>query len=235
LITGASGGLGRKLREAWAQRYELILLDSQSDDDVIAADLAVWDDDWVALFDEADVVVHLAANPDPHASWPDLVGPNLDALNHVFLATALAGIDRLVFASSNHAMGGYAEHGLPIEPSLPPKPDGAYGATKLVGERLGVALARTYGLAFVGIRIGWVQHGENRADTLPNAWARGMWLSNADLVELFTSAVEAELESGTALIVNGVSANRGGLWPIDETRVRLGYTPRDDAGDATTS
>ena len=235
LITGASGGLARKLRAAWAERYELILLDARPDTDdadVIEANLAEWDDDWVALFDEADVVVHLAANPDPNAAWSDLVGSNLDALNHVFLATAWAGIDRLVFASSNHAMGGYAGSGVPIEPGLAPRPDGAYGATKLVGERFGVALARAQGLTFVALRIGWAQHGPNRPDTLPDAWARGMWLSDADLVDLFTRSVEAELEPGTCLVVNGVSANRDSPWPISETRERLGYTPRDDAWEA---
>jgi nucleoside-diphosphate-sugar epimerase len=235
LITGASGGIGRKLRAAWADRYDLILLDSRPDvdDAVIEADLSVWDEEWVALFDEADVVVHLAANPNPEAEWSDLVGPNLDGLNHVFLATLLAGIDRLVFASSNHAMGGYENAGVPVDPSLPPRPDGPYGASKLVGERLGIALSRTQGLTFVGLRIGWAQHGENRAETLPHSWAREMWLSNDDLVALFTRAIEAELEPGSHLVVNGVSANRGGLWPLDEARSRLGYLPRDDACNAS--
>ncbi|HEU5119334.1 MAG TPA: hypothetical protein VFT74_22270, partial [Isosphaeraceae bacterium] len=55
LITGASGNLGRKLREAWQDRYELILVDvdSKGDPEIIEADLSVWDDSWADLFDDA--------------------------------------------------------------------------------------------------------------------------------------------------------------------------------------
>jgi NAD+ dependent glucose-6-phosphate dehydrogenase len=236
LITGASGNIGRKLRAAWHEKYDLILIDQAAnpdDPDAIAADIATWDEEWTALFDEVDAVVHLAANPSPTAEWPDLAGPNLDGLFHVFHAAATSGVERLVFASSNHAMGGYRDADGPITPALPPRPDGPYGASKLVGERLGVTLARLYEFSFVALRLGWIQEGENRPETLPDAWARSMWLSNDDLITLFTRAVEAELEPGTAIVANGVSRNRGSRWTLDEARERLGYEPREaEAGRA---
>jgi nucleoside-diphosphate-sugar epimerase len=232
LITGASGNIGRKLREAWADRYDLILLDARDDGDeeVIAADLSTWDDDWVALFDEADAVVHLAADPREATPWPGLVGPNLDALANVFHATALSGVERLVFASSNHAMGGYRDRDeTPIAPDLPPRPGNAYGAAKLMGERLGISLAQAFGLVFVALRIGWVLPGVNRPEDLPDEWARGLWLSNADLVRLFTCALEAPLAGGESAVVNGTSRNRGSRWSLEEAAGRLGYEPEDDA------
>ncbi len=233
LITGASGNLGRKLRAAWRDRYELILLDltdEGDDSDVIVADLAEWDEDWVALFDEADTVVHLAANPSEFSDWDALVGPNLDAMAHVFHASALAGVDRLIFASSNHAMGGYRDRSeTPITPALAPRPGNAYGAAKLMGERLGISLARAFELSFVALRLGWNQRGENRPETLPDDWARALWLSNADLVRLFTRAVEAELSPGESLVVNGLSNNRGTRWSLTEAAERLGYFAEDDA------
>ena len=54
-------------------------------------------------------------------------------------------------------------------------------------------LALAYDLSFVGLRLGWVQRGENRPETLPDEWALSIWLSNRDLVRLFECAIEADL------------------------------------------
>ncbi|MBX6315382.1 MAG: NAD-dependent epimerase/dehydratase family protein, partial [Isosphaeraceae bacterium] len=127
LITGASGNIGRKLRAAWEDVYDLILLDLDPRDDpaVIAADLADPDAGWIEHFHGVDAVVHLAANPNEFASWEELEAPNLDALANVFHAAVLTGVDRIVFASSNHAMGGYRDRDeTPITVDLPPRPDG---------------------------------------------------------------------------------------------------------------
>lgn len=233
LITGACGNIGRKLRDAWAGTYDLILLDVEGgpiDPEVIVADLGEFDEEWVAHFSGVDTVLHLAAHTDELASWEEVERANLDALGNVFHASALAGVERLIFASSNHAMGGYKELGdMPISVDLPPRPDGPYGATKLVGERLGKGLAAAFDLAFIAIRLGWVQVGANLAETLPDAWARSMWLSNGDLIRLFDCAVEAELDERTFVVVNGVSNNRGSRWDLSEAAELLGYSPEDDA------
>ena len=65
LITGACGNIGRKLRAAWDEVYDLILLDSNpgpEDSEVFKADLSVLDEDWITHFHGVDTVVHLAAN-----------------------------------------------------------------------------------------------------------------------------------------------------------------------------
>lgn len=232
LITGASGNLGGKLARAWRDRYDLILLDQRpgpEDLDVVVADLSVPDPDWTDLFDEADVIVHMAADPREYATWAELEGPNLDALNNVFLAAAQAGCERLVFASSNHAMGDYRFDGSagPITTRLLPKPDGPYGGCKLVGERLGLALTRMLELSVVALRIGWCQGGDNLPATLPDDWSRSIWLSNRDFVELCTRAVEAELGEERFRIVHGVSRNRGTRWERDGAAI--GFQPEDDA------
>lgn len=233
LITGANGNIGRKLRAAWEDRYDLVLVDlvaSPDDPDIVAADLASLGGDWMALFQGVDTVVHLAGNPNEHATWEDLVGPNIDAVSNVFQAAALAGVDRIVFASSNHAMGGYKPLGdIPITVQLPPRPGNSYGATKLMGERIGASLAGVFDLTFVALRIGWVQGGANRAETLPDDWGREMWLSNGDLVHLFDRAVEADLGDRNFAIVNGMSKNRGSRWDLLDSFEAIGYSPADDA------
>jgi UDP-glucose 4-epimerase len=233
LITGANGNIGRKLRAAWTDVYDLVLIDrsAEADDpDVIAADLETMDDDWITHFHGVDTVVHLAANPDSEAGWDDVIGPNLDMLANVFHAAALAGVERVIFASSNHVMGGYRDgDDRPITVDLAPMPDGPYGAAKLFGERLGRSLARVFDLTFIALRLGWVQRGSNRPDTLPDDWSRKLWLSNKDLVQLFDCAVEAEIEDRSYVVVNGMSRNHGMRWDLSDTAELLGYLPVDDA------
>lgn len=233
LITGACGNIGRKLRAAWTDVYDLILIDKDAGEDdleIIEADLAKMDDDWITHFHGVDTVVHLAANPDDRADWEDLVGPNLDAMANVFHAAALAGVERLIFASSNHVMGGYQElDNAPISVDQEPRPDGPYRATKLFGERLGQSLSRAFDLTFIALRLGWIQEGMNRAESLPDDWSRKLWLSNADLVQLFDCAVEAEIEDRTFVVLNGMSRNHGMRWDLSETAELLGFLPVDDA------
>jgi nucleoside-diphosphate-sugar epimerase len=210
LITGASGNMAQKLRAAWEDVYDLVLIDkvASHDDDVILADLAEFDEGWITHFHGVDV------------------------LANVLHACALAGVERVIFASSSHVMGGYLDLGdMPITVKLPPKPDSPYGATKLMGERLGRSLARAFNITFIAIRLGWNGPGENRPDTLPDAAARAMWLSNGDLVRLMECAVEADLDDDQWVVVNGVSNNRGSRWDMTAAAEFLEFTPEDDAYD----
>ena len=233
MITGACGNIGRKLRSAWADVYDLFLIDrvaDEDDPDIITADLEILDDDWITHFHGVDTVVHLAANTDEYAPWDDLIGPNLDALANVFHAAALAGVERVVFASSNHVMGERRTSDVePIGVDSEPMPDGPYAVTKLVGERIGRSLARAFDMTFIALRLGHIQEGPNKPDTLPDQWAREMWLSNADLVRLFDCAVEAEIEDRSFVLVNGMSRNHGMRWDLSEAAELLGFLPEDDA------
>lgn len=233
LITGACGNIGRKLRAAWEDEYDLILLDSKfdpDDPDVIAVDLSVFDESWITHFHGVDTVVHLAANPNAEGSLEDLTGPNLDALANVFNAAALAGVDRIIFASSNHVAAGRRGEGVElITAADPPRPSGVYGELKYVGERLGKSLAMAFDLTFIALRLGFVQPGPNRPETLLDDWDKKLWLSNGDLVRLFDAAVEAEIEDRLFLVANGVSRNQGTPWDLTLSAEILGYLPEDDA------
>jgi nucleoside-diphosphate-sugar epimerase len=235
LITGACGNIGRKLRHAWADIYDMVLIDKarvdpEEDEDVIEVDLAVMETDWMAHFHGIDTVVHLAANGNEFAPWDELIAPNLDALANVFHAAALHGVERVIFASSNHVMGDYQNVGEdPITIELPPRPDGPYGVTKLVGERLGKSLSQAFDLTFIALRLGWIQEGKNQPSTLPHDWARKMWLSNGDLIRLFDCAVESDVEDPSFVLVNGMSRNHGMRWDLTDAAELLGFLPEDDA------
>jgi nucleoside-diphosphate-sugar epimerase len=246
LITGAAGNLGGKLRRHLEGRYPLRLLDRdpRGDPAVVAADLSVAIDSWAGDFQNVDTVFHLAADATAQGSWERLLAPNVDALVNVFLAAVRAGVRRVVFASSNHVLGGYKDD--PQTPllttDLPPRPgaryvvDGeardssAYGSAKLFGERLGKCFAEAHGLSVLSVRLGWVRPGDNRARDIPPTredWFRLMWLSNRDFCHLMECCLLAEPALRFA-VLHGMSANTGMCWDITATRRLVGYQPQDD-------
>jgi uronate dehydrogenase len=251
LITGAAGNLGAKLRHHLDGRYALRLLDidPRGDRTIVQADLGRWDRSWLEHFQGADAVVHLAANPTAHQSWPNLIQPNIDATINVFEAAVQTGVKRVIYASSNHVMGGYQDTLDParLTTDLAPRPgtryvvDGLardstpYASAKLFGERLGKCYADSRGLSVIAVRIGWVRPGENRRQDIPaerGPWFRLMWLSNRDFCQLMERCLVADLPVHFA-IVNGMSANSGMRWEIESTRQLVGYDSRDDvAGPA---
>ncbi len=253
LITGAAGNLGAKLRQHLQNRCELRLLDldPRGDATIQKADLSRWDASWVAQFHHVDVVVHLAADPMAQQTWPNLIAPNVDAVVHVFQAAVQAGVRRLVYASSNHVMGGYSDDRQPalLTADTPPRPGARYivrgenrdstpyASAKLFGERLGKCFSEAHGLEVIAVRIGWVQAGANRPEDIApdrDAWFRLMWLSNRDFCQLMKRCLVAELPA-PFVVVNGMSNNTGMRWDVEQTRQLLGYNPQDDVSGARRS
>lgn len=152
---------------------------------VVLADLADPHGAWCDALDGAYALVHFSAvNPYPNASWEESASSMSHTFN-VFLAAKSRGVRRVIFASSNHVMGGYKDlpdHGA-VTPACPPRcgtllhdpadraKSGdavAYAAAKLAGEQLARSLAAMSGCTttFAALRIGWCQPGENHPSTL---------------------------------------------------------------------
>ncbi len=275
VITGAGGNLGSKLTAylqsaPWCSAITGIdpkpLADSGKFH-AVSADLRdPHDRRWIDPTRQADAVVHFAAqNPAPDSDWVEAT-QSIDMTMNLLQWVGQTPC-RFVFASSNHVMGGYKDAPLPPGPLLtadtPPRPgtrffDGhdyrtptAYGASKLMGERAIAARCASSLLTGVNVRIGWVQPGENRPETidlrgagrrtgsaLPDqqeierglAWFRGMWMSNRDFLQLMEKAITAPSDSwpARAIVVSGVSNNAGTRWNLDDGRRWLGYAPVDD-------
>jgi uronate dehydrogenase len=220
LITGAAGRIGTVLRRGLA--HELRLTDIEepagAEHEFVRADLTD-----AGAVDRAvggvDAVVHLGAVPD-EAAFEAIAGPNLHGAFHVFDACRRLGVNRIVYASSNHATGMYPV-GEPLDETCVPRPDGLYGASKVYGEALGRMYAERFGLEFVALRIG------SFAERPRDRRALHTWLSHGDCVRLVEAALTAPDVGFT--IVYGVSANTRRWWPHDDAARRIGYAPRDDA------
>jgi nucleoside-diphosphate-sugar epimerase len=241
LITGAAGLIGGILRRELADRYDLTALDATRRRGLLRTDMRKLDS-ILDAFAHQDVVVDLAADPSPGASWKTVYENNLAATYNAFEASHRSGVRRLVFASSNHVTGLY-EHDHPyseivegeygsldpaaiplIDAAAPIRPDGLYAIGKAFGEALGRYYAEEHGLSVICLRIGTV----NAANRPQSARQFATLLTHADLVRLVRSAIEAP-ESVRFAVVYGVSNNTWRFWDLEEARATLGYVPEDDA------
>ncbi len=224
VLTGAAGRIGRAIAPQLAGRWDLSLTDLQPDDEIAELDIT----DLAACrsaFAGADAVVHLAAVPDPEATWDQLLPPNVIGLYNVARAAADGGVRRLVLASSLHAVGGYPQ-GTQRRVDDPARPANLYGATKAWAEAIGSWIAAEASISVVALRIGWFLE---RRPTLEEASHVDLscWLSIRDAAELVRAAVEAD---GIDFVVAyGISANRLRFAELEQTMQRIGYRPTDDA------
>ncbi len=237
LITGAGGNIGSKLRAhfstlGWTLR--LLDVDPRGDAAIQAADLAQWDDAWVAQFAGVDAVIHLAGNPSPRTTWASAQRLNIDLTANVFEATAAQGVRRVVFASSNWVMAGHRPGQGVLTTDMEPYPINPYGVSKLVGERMGHSAHARRGVSVICFRIGYLQRGDNVPGTQMgwSGWGQAMWLSNRDLCQAMERAVLAE-GVGFA-VLNLMSDNPGMRWDIETTKRVIGYAPRDGAAPVLT-
>lgn len=222
LLTGAAGGVGTVLRELLPQYgYRLQLADLKPIPD--APDSLVFDLRDAAAVREAvrgvDAVVHLGG-----IAWEDtfanILRSNIEGCYHLYEAVRHEGIKRVVFASSNHAVGFVPLTGEVIGTDIPPRPDTYYGLSKVMGESLASLYADKYGVETVSIRIGSCIP----RPTTPRQLAT--WLSPGDCARLVHTSLTAPEVGHT--VVNGISANTRAWWDLTGAR-SLGYEPQDDA------
>ena len=223
LITGASGGVGTFLRRELAGKYRLRLSDIRPvetpapGETFVPGDIASLDD-MLRATEGADAFVHLGGYS-VEGPWDDILQANIIGCYNAFEAARRHGVKRILFATSNHAVGFYRRDET-IDHRVYPKPDGRYGVSKAFGEALGSLYADKYGLEVFCMRIG------NVAERPIDKRRLSIWLSPRDLAQLVTIGIE---HPGIRFeIVYGVSGNRRS-WYDNSNAARLGYRPQDDA------
>jgi NAD+ dependent glucose-6-phosphate dehydrogenase len=231
LITGAGGHLGRKLFDALEQDagYKVSGIDIRPVDHphIHMADLS-GDPNWVDLLKNVDVIVHLAGDREPAATWSSAIKHNMDATLALYHCAAAHGVKRVVLASSNWIHGDKRFTDDPLNSATPPGPLNAYGMSKLFGERTGAYFAEYHGLSVICLRIGWTQwtHDNQPGPHMAmGRWGQEMWLSDRDFLNGMRAAIDVKDVQFAAL--NLMSDNPGMRWDIAETKRVIGYNPQD--------
>lgn len=230
LITGATGDVGLLLAQRLEPDYDVVqhgrTPKNEHQERVLRrADLEDYDE-VRPLMAGVDTVVHLAGASSPESEWADVLGTNIVGFRNVLEAAREAGVRRIVFASSNHAMGMYDRlEDWPVYPHHLPRGDSLYGVSKIFGEALGRFYHDEYGIHFIALRIGWLTDDPLAAD---KELLRAMWLSEDDTEQVFRRAIEADVTFG---LYYAISDNPNRRWDLTNTMLDLGYRPRDSWTD----
>jgi uronate dehydrogenase len=225
LITGAAGRIGTMLRPRLARPGRTLRLLDIADltagpaEEVVQASITDMDA-MTAASRGAAAVIHLAAIA-TEAPWEEILQPNIQGTYVAFEAARRAGVPRVIFASSNHAVGFAPRESFPVPDYAFPAPDTYYGVAKVAGEGLAGLYHYRYGLDTICIRV------LTCSDKPSSARALSTWLSPDDAGRLFEACLSVP-DPGFR-VVFGVSANTRGGWVSLREAKALGYTPQDDA------
>lgn len=226
LMTGAAGGIGSDFRDLLKGVYPRLRLSDikrpenlADDEEFIAADLA--DMEQVErIVKGMDGIIHLGGYS-VEGPWEVIHRSNIVGLYNLFEAARQARVKRVIFASSNHAVGFYRRTRR-IGSEVSVRPDSYYGVSKAFGEAMGGLYADKYGLRVMNIRIG------NVAERPIDQRRLAIWIHPQDLAQLVhIGLTHPQLHYE---IVYGASLNERAWWD-NHNAYRLGYRPKHRAED----
>ncbi len=227
LVTGAAGSIGRVVCVGLATSGHMVrgvdLREPGHDvTDACAGDVLVGDCAERAVADAAvhgvGAVVHLAGNPG-EAPLPVSLSSHVVVTAALLDAMVRHGVGRILYASSNHAVGMTERTGL-LGTDVWGRPDTFYGVGKVAAEALLSLYVDRHAISAAALRIGSFGPRPTSRRQLST------WLSPGDCVAMMKALLAAP-DFGMA-VVWGVSANTRGWWDLAPGRA-LGYDPVDDA------
>ena len=232
LVTGSAGRIGRAVvaelqGRGWPVRgFDRVPTPNLTDN--IVGDLT----DATAVrraVEGVDSVIHLAATPDDD-DFPTRLAPNnILGVYHVLESARLAGVRRLILASSGQVVWWQRQRGpWPIGCDDAPTPRGWYAAAKVFLEAAGRMCAESHGMSVIAVRLGWCPRSREHIDEL-NAldWAKDVYLSPGDAGRFFACAVEAPADIRFALVYATSKPLRKAMYDLDTAKKLLGFEPRD--------
>lgn len=223
LLTGAAGQLGAFLSQRLAvPGRNLLLTDIVAPPGELPATATFRQVDLadkqavLSLADELDAIVHFGALSTEHP-FEEILGPNIAGVQHIFELARQTGA-RVIFASSNHAIGFHERTSL-LDEDCDQRPDGFYGLSKAIGELMGRLYWDKHGVESLSIRIGTALPEPRETRHLST------WLSLDDLVGLVEAGIG--VEGLGCRIAWGASTNRRRWWR--DNGLGIGYAVKDDA------
>lgn len=261
LTTGANGLIGNLVHARLAaqpKRYDSYgtARRKQPSDRIQAGFFPIHDDklriadmtDFAAVqraVDGMDVVVHMAADPSGQNGYESVLHNNIVGAHNLFEACRLAGVRRVIYASTNQVVFGYTHdepykslwqgrydgidmHAYrPVHHTWPTRPLNDYACSKVYGEGLAHMYSAEHSLSCIVLRIGWVT-GDDQLPQYPGLNAGMLWCSQRDIVQLVQRCIDAP-DHLRFDVFFGQSNNRYNLVDISHAQQMLGYAPEDSA------
>jgi len=257
LITGGSGQCGSALV---ALPHDKILFDREKRPDNLSHSQFIQGDlgdtnILIKALEGCDAVIHLAAASKINSSWDDVLKENIKGTNNILEAARMTGVERVIFASSNHVVGMYELEHAPeiyelghkhmLTQDVTVRPDSLYGVSKVFGENLGRFYAENGGPKFYAIRIGALVHEDHpyahaERGVISREWERNspqynlqvkrlksLWISKRDFVQLINHCLYYDGPDYDSFYA--VSNNPRRWLDIEHPRKKLGYEPQDNA------
>ena len=225
LMTGASGTIGTMLRPMLPALKAEVTLSDVAEPANGRAQGETWH---MADMTDAAAMERLVAGQGVILNFGGISTENTADLIHevnvkgtynLYEAARKAGVKRILFASSNHAIGFHPRERR-LDQTAELRPDSMYGVSKVYGEGLARLYYHKFGIEGILLRIG---------SCFPEPRDRRMmatWLSAADLFRLIERMIEVPRLG--CPIVYGVSANDETWW--DNTHAGyIGWHPRDSS------
>ena len=243
-ITGGTGSIGSILNNHLQKDYEILNLDisksNKNSSGTIIGDMNNYND----VFEGSkgcSAIIHLGAVVSVDSNWDLVLKNNIESTKNVYESAKNNNIDKVVFASSNHAVGLFENDDpykqivagnyknidhkkIPIiDHNVPIRPDSYYGISKAYGESMGRFYYEMYGIQSINLRIGTVQ----KIDTPKNSIRHfATWLSHKDIAQLVEKSLITKLGFE---IFYGVSNNKWRFWDIENAYKKIGYEPIENA------
>lgn len=225
LITGANGNLGKLCRARLAHLADTVRVSARdglgtadAHEEIVYCDLT--DKAAVeALVEGCDGIVHMGGQS-IEAPWEVIRASNIDGVVNLYEAARKATHPpRILFASSNHAIG-YHTQDTRLDAKSQTRPDSLYGVSKVFGEAMASMYYDKFGIETACVRIG------SCFPEPKNHRMLSTWLSFDDFVTLI-ERVFAVSRLGCPIIY-GASANAASWWDNREVAY-LGWTPQDNS------
>ncbi len=227
IVTGGSGKAGRAtVRELLEHGYEVANLDLVPSPDPLAPYTHIDLTDFGQTMDAlsglegrlgmrgAEAIVHLGAIPSSAMRSNEATFRiNTISTYNVFLAATKLGFERVVWASSETALGFPFDRAppayVPLDEEAPVRPESSYALTKILGEEMAQQFSRWHPeIPFLGLRFSYIIEPGDYAgfpafqdDPLARKWNLWSYVDARDVGQSCRRALEADVSGAEVFII----------------------------------
>ncbi len=244
VVTGMSGLIGGLAGRKFAESYDVSALGRSEVEGfpTTIADIGDGIDEILPALEGVETIVHMAASRGDVPAETHIKA-NVTGVYNLFEACRIAGVKRIVAASTGAVIAGYEKDdpfkSLVHDPDFempdprpmikvddPIRPTGMYSVSKMFTENLGRMYSEQHDMSIICIRIGKVEI----EDVPLNARNASVWCSHRDIIQMIDKAVHAPEDLKYA-VVFACSDNPTRYRDIEHARKVLGFVPKDSAAD----